>query len=89
MNVMSLINIINASVLIIGLPTLLKVAIDVGKRLQILDHLQMTVNSLEKNVDEIRSDTRELRIEVSEVKSKVNIVWEWFTKYALNEKRAA
>ena len=92
---MDILNIANSIIVMIGLPVLLKAAMYLGKRLQKLDDLQATVNSLEASfahmgngMNQMRDDTREIRIEVSEVKSKVNIMWDWFTKYIINEKRA-
>lgn len=92
---MDILNIANSIIVMIGLPVLLRAAMYLGKRLQKLDDLQATVNSLEASfanmgngMNQMRDDTREIRIEVSEVKSKVNILWDWFTKYIINEKRA-
>jgi uncharacterized protein YoxC len=88
MKIMDIINLINAFVLIIGLPVLLKVAIDIGKKLQILDRLETDVGTLEQSISNLSSEMRELRNETSEMKSKLNLVWDWFSKYVINEKRA-
>jgi len=71
---MDILNIVNAIVLMVGLPALFKVCFDVGKKLQILD-------TLERVTHEQMEDIRELRKESSEIKSKVNVLWDWFSRH--------
>lgn len=83
MNIMNLLNIINAGIIIVGLPLILKATLYLGKRLQVLDSLEDKVNN------QIIPDLKELRIEVSEIKGKVNVMWEWFSRHIVLEKSAA
>jgi HAMP domain-containing protein len=88
MNTMDVINIINALVLIIGLPALFKVAFDVGRRLQTMDHLEgsikelrVEVGSLKGTIDgPISSDIRDTKERVVALETKVNIMWDWLSR---------
>ncbi|MEK7646211.1 MAG: hypothetical protein AAB381_00760 [Patescibacteria group bacterium] len=88
MNTMDIINIINALVLIIGLPALFKVAFDVGRRLQTMDHLEGSIKELRTEVGGLRcsiegpisSDIRDTKERVVALETKVNIMWDWLSR---------
>lgn len=82
---MDILNSINAAVLIIGLPTLLKVAFDVGKKLQVINHLEKSIEELRVNIGSLKgaidgpisSDIRDTKERVVALETKVNIMWDW------------
>jgi|GEM_PF-3226443 len=69
MNIMDILNIINAIVVVVGLPLILKSMLFVGRKLQLLDSIADTIkNQIEPAIAEIRHSLFEVdkRLTVSE-----------------------
>lgn len=89
MNTMDIINIINAIVLIVGLPALLKASLYIGKKLQVIDHLERTIEELKFNVGGLKgvidgpisADIRDTKERVVALETKVNIMWDWLSRH--------
>ncbi len=88
MNAMDIINIINAIVLIVGLPLILKATLYIGKKLQVIDHLERAIEELRISVSSLRgvidgpisSDIRDTKERVVALETKVNIMWDWVSR---------
>ena len=88
MNTMDIVNIINALVLIVGLPALLKASLYIGKKLQVIDHLERAIEELRISVGSLRgvidgpisSDIRDTKERVVALETKVNIMWDWLSR---------
>ncbi len=82
MNTMDILNIINALVLIVGLPALLKAALYVGKKLQTLETLEVQVKSLDTTINGlVLPELRVIKEQMVALDTKVNIMWEWFSRH--------
>jgi hypothetical protein len=79
MNIMDIINVINAAVLIIGLPLILKATLYIGKRLQVLDNLENTINN------RVLPDIADIKGRMVALETKVNVMWEWFSRHMILE----
>lgn len=85
---MDIINIINALVLIVGLPALLKASLYIGKKLQVIQHLETAIDELKVNVNSLKgaidgpisSDIRDTKERVVALETKVNIMWDWLSR---------
>lgn len=70
---MNLLNLVNAIVLIIGIPSVITACIYVGRKLQILDSLCIDFKEFK---NEIKSDLKDFKFDYSSAKEKVSILWD-------------
>lgn len=65
---MNLLDIINTIIVVVGVPTTLAAAIVVGRKLQILDLLEMRINR------EIKPDLKDVRERLAAVEQRLSIL---------------
>ena len=86
---MNIINIINAIVLIVGLPVLLKAFLYIGKKLQTLDTLEDRVEKLDNTLNNlVLPQLRDIKEKVVALETKVDVMWVWFSKHIILESQS-
>jgi hypothetical protein len=84
MKFMDLLNLVNASIVMLGIPTIIVASVYLGRKLEVLDGLVDTVNNrILPKLQEIELRLTEVERKLTVMDSKLDILWSWFSKNVL------
>jgi hypothetical protein len=81
---MDLLNLVNAIIVMVGIPAIVAASIYTGRKLQVLDNLVYVVNNqVLPRLDDIERRLIEIEKKMTLMESKLDILWGWFSQNVL------